>query len=222
MGLDREKQMDHNNAIRTMAVERYTLHDMESTEQDAFEAHYFECNECWSAVSQASAFAGTVKLLGELDAIQEAPAPVSFLSRHRNWVMPLAASLVLVVGLELMRQRQQPAPQATYAFVSVPLGAARNAADRPAVPANTFGNDVRIAITELSASAVAYRAELFAAAGRSIQTWMIAPEEVSEEVRLPLRPLPPGGYELVIESVDRGGKRSEIARESFNATTEVR
>lgn len=213
--------MDHNNAIKTLAVERYTLHDMEPTEQDAFEAHYFECNDCWSAVRQASTFTSTVKMLSELESRPEPmPAPVPFVARFRNWVLPIAASIAIVVGGYIPQLIRRPLP--AVASVSVPLGAARSASGTAVLPANRFPADIRIAITELSESAVAYRAELFAAAGRSIQIWMIDRKEVEEEIRLPLRPLPPGGYELVIESVDSGGKRSEIARESFNAITEAR
>jgi hypothetical protein len=48
--------MDHDQAVRTFAVERYLLSEMPPPELDGFEEHYFECVECGESLRAASRF----------------------------------------------------------------------------------------------------------------------------------------------------------------------
>ena len=38
--------MDHSQSVATRAPERYLLGEMTEAERFAFEAHYFECQDC--------------------------------------------------------------------------------------------------------------------------------------------------------------------------------
>ena len=38
--------MNHVEAVKTLAIERYLLEEMTQEERDAFEEHYFSCAEC--------------------------------------------------------------------------------------------------------------------------------------------------------------------------------
>lgn len=53
--------MNHDNAIKTMAAERYILDDLEPAERDAFEEHFFDCTECTADVRDAAKVAGGVR-----------------------------------------------------------------------------------------------------------------------------------------------------------------
>src|SRR6185437_12077604 len=48
--------MNHQQAIDSMAVERYVLGEMTATDRQAFEEHYFSCPECLEAITFASDF----------------------------------------------------------------------------------------------------------------------------------------------------------------------
>ncbi|HTV06533.1 MAG TPA: zf-HC2 domain-containing protein [Acidobacteriaceae bacterium] len=48
--------MDHNQAIRTMAVERYLLNELTPEDREAFEIHFFSCSECSYDLRAAAAF----------------------------------------------------------------------------------------------------------------------------------------------------------------------
>ena len=48
--------MDHEQAVLTLAVERYLLDEMPPSERDGFEEHYFECVECGESLRAASQF----------------------------------------------------------------------------------------------------------------------------------------------------------------------
>jgi hypothetical protein len=48
--------MDHTEAIRMSAVERYLLNELTPELRDEFEAHYFECEECAEDLRAAAQF----------------------------------------------------------------------------------------------------------------------------------------------------------------------
>src|SRR5690348_16134936 len=48
--------MNHQQALDSMAVERYVLNEMTATDRQAFEEHYFNCPECLEAITYASDF----------------------------------------------------------------------------------------------------------------------------------------------------------------------
>lgn len=102
--------MTHQDAVQTMASERYLLGEMSEQEQDRFEAHYFACDACAEEIRLAS-------VLREEIAAPAAPAvaPPSPRSagavvirrdvptwRRAQVVLPwaVAASLTLLVGYQ--------------------------------------------------------------------------------------------------------------------------
>ena len=48
--------MDHNQAIKLDAVERYLLEEMTPQERDDFEEHYFDCHDCATELRATAAF----------------------------------------------------------------------------------------------------------------------------------------------------------------------
>jgi len=56
--------MDHNEAIKQMAAERYLLNELTPDLRDAFEEHAFGCPECALDLRAGSAFINIAK--GEL------------------------------------------------------------------------------------------------------------------------------------------------------------
>jgi len=48
--------MDHNEALRLHAVEKYALGELPPSLRNEFEEHYFECEECAEDVKAAAEF----------------------------------------------------------------------------------------------------------------------------------------------------------------------
>lgn len=87
--------MEHHEAARTMAAERYLLEEMTEAEREAFEAHFFECGSCADAVRAGAVLADATR------AGLAAPRPA------RRSLFPLvslaaAAALALVVGYQTL------------------------------------------------------------------------------------------------------------------------
>jgi hypothetical protein len=94
--------MTHEQAIETMAAERYWLGEMTEAEQQAFEAHYFDCAECADGVRADLRMTDGVRAAGA-EARTASPAPPARIAgRWKSSLIPLAAAavLTLVVGYQ--------------------------------------------------------------------------------------------------------------------------
>ncbi len=98
--------MDHNEAVRLQAAEKYVLGELPPELRDAYEEHYFDCAECALDVRAAAAFAENARsVLGqdarEVDWRAAAPAGGRWLAWLKPMVaVPALAVLLLVVGYQ--------------------------------------------------------------------------------------------------------------------------
>jgi hypothetical protein len=104
--------MDHSEAVRQMAAERYLLKEMPSAEREAFEEHLFECSECALDLRCGAAFMESAKAqLPELAGVQLTPVPSTTRKTAakqkwwRNWfrpilVTPAFATLLVILGYQ--------------------------------------------------------------------------------------------------------------------------
>lgn len=99
--------MDHSDAVRLMATERYLLGELPAEMREAFEEHYFDCQECALDMRASSAFIEEAKrqmTAGHYPVVAPLkPAPV-----RREWfswwkpalAVPAFAVLLLVVAYQ--------------------------------------------------------------------------------------------------------------------------
>src|SRR5437660_12586249 len=78
--------MNHDDAIKTMAAERYILEDLEPAEHDAFEEHFFDCTECTADVRDAAKVADGVRT-----GIRVVPV-----KHYSRWAIAAAAAAVAI------------------------------------------------------------------------------------------------------------------------------
>ena len=60
--------MDHQTALSSQAVERYTLDELASPEREEFEEHYFTCEDCAAALQEYEVFAANARAVFTEDA----------------------------------------------------------------------------------------------------------------------------------------------------------
>ena len=108
--------MDHQIALNTQAVERYTLSELTSPEREAFEEHFFSCPDCITALREYEIFVANTRAVFKEDAqIKTAPATSidqpGWWSGFRNWfAIPAVALAGLALAFVMLRNPQQPAP----------------------------------------------------------------------------------------------------------------
>lgn len=100
--------MDHSDAVRLMATERYLLGELSAEMREAFEEHFFECRECALDLRASAAFIDEAK--HQLAAPEHSPAipPLKPRPMRREWFswwqpafgVPAFAALLLVVAYQ--------------------------------------------------------------------------------------------------------------------------
>ena len=98
--------MDHKEAVRLQAAEKYVLGEFSQTLRDEYEEHFFDCAECAADLKAAAAFVDVSRevLRAEQDksAEKEAiPAQARWLSWSRPIIaVPAFAALLLLLGYQ--------------------------------------------------------------------------------------------------------------------------
>jgi hypothetical protein len=219
--------MDHSDAQRLKATERYLLNELDPEQLDQFEEHVFDCRDCALDVRAAAMFLEQSK--SELsEAPPELPVKVPT-PAHRGWLawlrptlaVPAVAVLLAVIGYQNLivlpaMQRAAGLPQ-VMPFASINI-ATRGA--NTAVVTTGRGQDFSLLVdlppdTRFSS----YVADLYNPAGKIEWSLTVPAEAVANDslsFRVPGAQLQAGVYILAVRGVPRDDDRSsEIGRHSF-------
>lgn len=106
--------MDHNQAVKSEALEKYLAGELTPDLRDEFEEHYFSCGTCAAELKTAVAFASSVR---QAFAQGFVPAPAWWTRILRPVVaVPVLASLLLAGGIGY---RQLNTPRPTFSLIGV-------------------------------------------------------------------------------------------------------
>jgi hypothetical protein len=222
--------MDHAEATRTGATERYLLGELSDDDRLAYEEHFFECLECAEDVKAGATFVvNTREVLNEPSG---RPASVRF--PRRGWAglfLPLpagvAAALVLCAGLLAYQSlvvvprlhRQAAEADAPQAVRSVFLTISRS--DAQVVTVSPRDRRVELRLSGKADRAYPqYRVDVQDAKGTVVLTTVapVPPPEEELQVLLPVHRLSPGAYVVVLAGLDPTGGRivaPDLARYPF-------
>lgn len=211
--------MEHDEAIRSQAAERYVAHELSPAERDAFEEHFFDCPECADDVRFELTFAANVRAVSREQRAAHQPAPEP--SRGGAWegwrnrfrlrpalAFSFAANFVLAAGFGyvLLTARHESArPRFTQPYFAP--GPTKGAGDAHAIAAGAATYEVRFPAP--TAAGQSYSYEILDAAGkRESADSLSAPasEDDSLYLQVPIGNLPNGIHTLVV----RGGPGAEI------------
>src|SRR5271170_7005497 len=102
--------MDHNQAVREKATERYLLNELDPDVRDQFEEHLFDCQDCALDLRTAAMFVEQSKVvLAEKPeaAVARVPVPEPVPSGWFGWLRPAFAApvfalLLVVIGYQVV------------------------------------------------------------------------------------------------------------------------
>lgn len=98
--------MDHHEAVRQKATERYLLDDLDAEERDQFEEHLFDCQDCALDVRAGAMFVDQTKVvLAEAHVVSRVPDAVPSKPAWLAWfrpafAIPVLALLLAVIGYQ--------------------------------------------------------------------------------------------------------------------------
>jgi putative zinc finger protein len=218
--------MDHNEAIKEMAAERYLLDELTPDLRDAFEEHAFNCPDCALDLRAGSTFINIAK--GELPGLAAtSPAPSQAEPARRvkktfdwqSWLrpafaVPAFAALLALVSYQnlstipsLRKAASEPSILPSTAFHA----GTRGNAHTPVEADRTHGAALSIELPQDSGYA-SYAFDLYDPQGKQLWTRSVtaAAGDGTVSLVIPGAGLVQGSYTLAISGIDARGTRSEI------------
>jgi len=225
-------QMNHGEAVRLQAAEKYVLGELPPVQRDEYEDHYMDCAECARDVLAVAAFADTAREVFRQEAQNEASARDQERGGWLAWLKPMVAVpafavlLLFVVyqSVVTIPRAKQGASQSAAQFLtssfSLQMANVRSGEEvkvqvRPNesfalkfdfIPSRTFKN---------------YICQLQDESGHSVLEVVVPGSSANEEAQLvvPAGRVRPGKYNLVFTgaSGSNGSETSgEVLRFSFS------
>ena len=215
--------MDHSDAVRLKATERYLLNELDTDQLDQFEEHLFDCPECAVDVRAGAMFLEQAKnqLAPSTDTV---PVKTTTRSAWSSWLrpafaIPALALLIVVIGYQNLvtfsASRQPLRPQVMpWASVNVGTWGAGGPAIK-AKPGQGFLLFVRIPPDNAYLS---YAADLYNPAGKL--EWSLAfPANAGQDqwpLQVPGSNWQAGTYTLKVRGTTPAGDSKDLGRTSFD------
>ena len=216
--------MDHDEALRQKATERYLLDELDPELKDQFEEHLFDCQECALDLRAAAMFVEQSKgILAEpaVTSAERVPAPVPARGGWLAWfrpafAVPVLALLLAVIGYQnfvtyphLMQAANEP-QVGPWASVNVSTRGA-TAAQIKVLPGEGIGLLLNLPPEDGFAS---YTADLYNPAEKLEWSGAIstAAGEPGRQIYIPGRNRLAGTYKLVVHGITSAGESKEISR----------
>jgi len=220
--------MNHADAVRMNATEKYLLNELDSAELDRFEEHMFDCQECALDVRAAAAFIDQSKnVLAKAAPVPvpvlrpvPAPAPSHWLAWLRPaFTVPVMAMLIAFIGYQnlVVYPGIKQAAGTPYLYPAASINVATRSGATPAVHSRSGEPFLLLVNLPAESRFSSYIADLYDPAGRIEWSVPIA-AAVADDI-VPMR-IPgqreAGIYTLAIRGVPQtGGTPLEIGRQPF-------
>ena len=224
--------MDHNEATKEMAAERYLLDELTPELRDAFEEHVFGCADCALDLRAGSAFINIAK--GELPGLV-APSPTpskaepaKSIKKKFDWqswlrpefAVPAFAALLAVVSYQnlstipsLRKAASEPSVLPSTAFHAGTRGSAHTQVGADRIHGAAFS----IELPQDSGYA-SYAFDLYDPQGKQVWAKSLVASQAGSagdgtvSLVIPGAGLLQGSYTLAISGIDAKGTRTEIDR----------
>lgn len=206
--------MDHQEALRLQAVEKYLLGELSAELREQFEEHYVDCPECVTGLRALGRFVTASRLVLEEGAILPRIAPHEAWAARPGWfnwlrpvislpaIMVLAALVVYQITVAIPSAKKQAAIQnvAEVYVSSFHLQGTTRGAKPTSVTIRadeSFGLDFDFIPTRIFPR---YKGSLSDSSGQAVLIFGLKGEQINGEVHLviPGGKVRPGSYDLVV------------------------
>jgi hypothetical protein len=223
--------MDHEEAVRQKATERYLLNELDSDVRDQFEEHLFDCQDCALDVRATAMFVEQTKVaLAEERTEVRVQVPAKSAGKSGSgwlaWLrpafaVPVFASLLVVIGYQnfvTLPHLTQAANQPQMGLWDSVNSSTRGSASEPTVYHVQPGEGVDLILNlDSDKTYVTYTLQLYNPAGKLQWTRRIpatSPDN-NRSIRIPGTGLEQGKYTLDIYGVTTTGQSSKVSSKPF-------
>ena len=229
--------MDHNEAVRLQAAEKYLLGELPREHHAAFEEHFFDCSACAEEMKATAAFMEGARQVSR-EQVSEAVdikgrVPASLTTRgwfawlRPTFAIPVFAALLLFIGY----QNGVTIPNLKQASTSVVIGegaksfsllSADSRGEGTSVPkiAVAAREDFRLEVDMPGNSSTGYSCQIQDESGKVLAFFTVSSEEAKNTVTRLIRggSLKPGRYTIAIfkgQTPAQTDNQSAAAKKSF-------
>jgi hypothetical protein len=229
--------MDHNEAVRLQAAEKYLLGELPREQHAAFEEHFFDCSACAEEMKATAAFMEGARQVyrEQVPETIEVKGLVPVLPKNRGWfawlrpafAVPVFAALVLFIGYQngvTIPNLKQASPGVvigegakSFSLLSADSRGEGTSAPKIAVGAR---EDFRLEVDMPGNSSTGYSCQIQSESGKVLASFSVSAEEAKSTVTRIIRggSLQPGKYTLVIyrgQTPAQTDNQSAAAQKSF-------
>ena len=213
--------MDHTEAVRLQAVEKYVLGKLPKDEHAAYEEHYFDCAPCAEEIKATVAFMECVRQVAHEEARELAGArtfapvasPVSASARggRFGWLRPAFGAAFVALLLFVGYQNGVTIPSLKQASTRVAVGEVAKSFPIMRLESRGGGSadakflvgprqDFDIDVEMPGNSASGYTCQILDGSGSVLNTFHVSEEEAKNTVRFNISggSLRPGKYDFVV------------------------
>jgi Putative zinc-finger len=220
--------MDHEEAVRQKATERYLLDELDPEIRDQFEDHLFDCEDCALDVRAAAMLVEQSKVILAEPVSRSAmkrPAAAPAKAGLFAWLRPSLAVPVFAVLLAVIAyQNFVTYPKLTAAANQPQIGpwASVNVSTRGTTPIEikTHSGEGFGLLVNLPPDTgfVSYAVELYNPTGKLEWSGPLSAEsgDPGRQIYIPGRNRLPGIYTLAVRGIDAAGESKEISRNSID------
>jgi hypothetical protein len=229
--------MDHNEAVRLQAAEKYLLGELPREQHAAFEEHFFDCSVCAEEMKATAAFMESARQMARKESRQviDDKRLVVASPTTRGWfawlrpafAVPIFAVLLLFIGY----QNGVTIPNLKQASTSVVIGegaksfsllSADSRGEGASAPKITVGarEDFRLEVDMPGNSSSGYSCQIQNESGKVLATFTVSAEEAKNTVARIIRggSLKPGRYTIAIfkgQTSSQTNNQTAAAQKSF-------
>ncbi len=211
--------MDHEEAIRLQAVDRYLLNELTNGERQAFEEHFFSCSECSEDLHAGAILIDNSRAVLREEFLESVPASPSAHPSRSGWFtqwsfVPMAAAVALLAVVSyqnlavLPNYRRQLAESVVAA--APPHFRVRSAV-RGAMPVISLPKGTRffdVDAEDVDPAEGGYECSVQDAASKvygPVHAKTVQPGE-RLEIQLDSRTIVPGQYQLIVRRASDGAE----------------
>jgi hypothetical protein len=218
--------MDHEEAMRMRAAERYVLGELSVSEVEDYERHFFDCSQCSEELRTLAILQDNARAV--LLEPSPAPAPASLPQSEASpkvkasgwwatfgWAPAFAGvELALFAGYEFGARRAVEPPQAIAAFPLYSASRGDETVVKPAAGSRLFSLYLD---KTWNTDYPSYRAVVRDESGAERDSLNVPPPAAGRAIYLliPTHSLPAGKYVVTIMANEPGGKEIETGRYPF-------